>query len=484
MNYKVIFSSLGYVIFLIGIFMLCPLAVDLYYGVGIKEFVIPVLISVITGSFLILFFKNRSNKEEFYDKEAIIIVVMSWIFAAIFGSIPYLFSSVSPLDALFETMSGFTTTGSTILLNIESYSQGLLFWRNMTQWLGGMGIIVLFFAVLPGISASSLHLIRKEASFMTIEKIRPRIRDTARIFCGIYMLFTILETVLLFFCNLSFYDAICTTFTTVSTGGFHPRAEGIAYYNSPIVEIIVMVFMFLSSMNFALHYRALNGRIKDAIKDEEFRFYLSAVLISIGIITVDLALRINSGDFLTSIRYASFNVISIVTATGFSTIDFSSTAFWTESSMFILLILMLLGGCAGSTSGGIKAGRVYLVFKFISREFRHIIHPNAVIPIKYNGRVVSEDMIHNTFSFVLLYLFLFVLISLLLMMMGYDPATSLSAVATTMENCGPGLGSIGPFENFAFFNPIAKLLLIFSMLVGRLELFIVLILFIPMFWKR
>lgn len=484
MNHRVIFSSLGYVIFLIGLFMLCPLCVNVYYGESIKEFVVPILISIITGLFLILFFKNRRNKEEFYDKEAIIIVVMSWVFAVIFGSLPYLFSSIAPIDALFETMSGFTTTGSTILLEIESYTHGLLLWRNMTQWIGGMGIIVLFFAVLPGIPASSLHIIRKEASFMTIEKIRPRIRDTTRIFCGIYMMFTIVETVLLLLCNLPLYDAICTTFTTVSTGGFHPRSESIAYYNSPIVEIIVMVFMLLSSLNFALHYRALNGRIKDVIKDEEFRFYLSAVLISIGIVTVDLALRINNGDFLTSLRYASFNVISIVTATGFSTIDFSSTAFWTQQSMFLLLLLMLLGGCAGSTSGGIKAGRVYLVFKFIANEFRRIIHPNAVIPLKYNGHAVSSDTIHKLFSFVMLYLILFMFISFILMIMGYDPATSLSAVATTMENCGPGLGSIGPFENFAFFNPFAKLLLIFSMLVGRLELFIVLILFTPMFWKR
>lgn len=484
MNYKVIFSDLGYVIFMIGLFMLCPLLVSVYYKEDIKYFVIPILISIITGSFLILFFKNRQNKESFYDKEAIIIVVIGWLSASIFGSMPYLFASVSPLDALFEAMSGFTTTGSTILLDIESYSRGLLFWRSMTQWLGGMGIIVFFFTVLPRISPSSLHLIKKEASFMTIEKIRPRIRDTARIFCGIYMLFTVIETILLLFCGLPLYDALCTTFTTASTGGFHPRAESIAYYNNLTVEIIVMVFMFLSSINFALHYRALNGRIKDFIKDEEFRFYLSVVLLSIGITTINLALKINNGDFLVSLRYVSFNVISIVTATGFSTVDFSSTTFWTHSSMFILLILMLLGGCTGSTSGGIKAGRVYLTFKFIAREFKHILHPNAVIPLKYNGRVISDGIINKIFSFVLLYLLLFVSISFILMLMGYDPATSLSAVATTMENCGPGLGRIGPFENFAFFNPIAKLLLIFSMLAGRLELFIVLVLFMPAFWKR
>jgi len=464
--------------------MLCPLSVNLYYGKGIKEFVIPILISVTVGLFLILFFKNRQDKKEFYDREAIIIVVMGWLFAAIFGSMPYLFASLTPVDALFEAMSGFTTTGSTILIDIESYSQGLLFWRSMTQWLGGMGIIVLFFAVLPRMSVGNLHLIRKEASFLTIEKIRPRIRDTTRIFCGIYLLFTVVETLLLLFCDLPFYDAVCTSFTTISTGGFHPRAESIAYYNSLIVEVIVMAFMFLSSINFALHYRALNGRIKDFIKDEEFQFYLIIVLTAIGMITIDLALKINNGDFLTSLRYASFGVISTVTATGFATIDFSSMALWTQPSMFLLLILMLFGGCAGSTSGGIKEARIYLVLKFIVREFRYIVHPKAVIPLKYNGKVVPDDAIRKIFGFILLYLFLFVIMSFILMLMGYDPTTSLTAVATTMENYGPGLGRIGPFENFAFFHPFAKLLLIFSMLVGRLELFIVLVLFMPLFWKR
>ncbi|VUT26421.1 MAG: potassium transporter [Candidatus Methanolliviera sp. GoM_asphalt] len=483
MNHRAIISTLGYIVFSIGIMMFFPLLVDIYYKEAIFEFLYPIAISIIIGSILILCFRTKKDERSIFEREAFLIVALGWLLAAIFGSLPYLFSSLPPIDSFFESMSGFTTTGSTILVDIEAYSRGLLFWRSMTQWLGGMGIIVLFLAVLPTISDRGSRLFKAETSFLTAERIRPKIRDTMRIFCLIYLLFSVIEVILLLLCRVPLYEAICTAFSTLSTGGFHPRADSIAYYQSPIVEFIVIIFMLIGSINFSLHFMALKGKIKNVLRNEELRFYLIILLVSIGIVTIDLALRIH-GNFLISFRYAVFQVVSTITSTGFATIDFSSSTFWTPSSALILFILMFLGGCRGSTSGGIKEARIHVVIKCIRREFRRLLHPEAVMPIKYNGKIVSEDALHSIFAFVLLYFTVFAVAGSVLIFMGYDPITSLSSVATAMENFGPGLALVGPFNNYAFFNPFAKILLTFCMWVGRLEIFTVLIIFLPEFWRR
>jgi len=483
MNHRAIISTLGYIVFSIGIMMLFPLLVDIYYKEAIPEFLYPIAISIVIGSILILCFRTKKDERTIFEREALLIVALGWLLAAIFGSLPYLFSSLPPIDSFFESMSGFTTTGSTILVDIEAHSHGLLFWRSMTQWLGGMGIIVLFLAVFPTISAGGSRLFKAEAPVLTVDRIRPKMMKTARILWLIYILFSIIEVILLFLCKVSLYDAICTTFSTMSTGGFHPRAESISFYKNPLVEFIVIVFMFLAGTNFSLHYRALKGDIKGFGRNKEFRLYLILILVSIGIITADLTLRIG-GDILESLRFASFQVVSITTTTGFSTVNFASNTFWTVSSRLILFILMFVGGCMGSTAGGIKNARIYILLRSIRNEFRRILHPEAVMPVKYGKKVVPDEMLHSIFSFVILYIILFATVASIFFFMGYDPVTSLSSVAATIGNVGPGFARIGPFNNYAFFNPFAKLLLTFCMWIGRLEIFTVLIIFLPAFWRR
>jgi trk system potassium uptake protein len=409
-----------------------------------------------------------------------LIVAAGWMLAAVFGGIPFVMAGISPVDALFESMSGFTTTGSSILPDIEIYSKSILFWRSMTMWLGGMGIIVLVMAILPRIAVAGRQMFQSEAPGPMKDKLKPRLKDTAQILWWVYIIFTVLEIGLLYFAGMTLYDATVHTFPTLSTGGFSTKNQSIAAYDSLNIELIILIFMFIGGSNFNLFYRTIRVNWKSIIKDREFQMYTFFILFSTLIITFELW---NWGETLTrSLRFASFQVVSIITTTGFASTDF---ALWPESTKFILLLLMFVGGSAGSTGGAIKVVRMVLLIKYGAREIYKSIHPKMVKPIRLGDTVIPEDVMQGIFAFFVLYLLVFVGSSLVLSMLGLDFMSSISASATTLGNVGPGLSTlVGPMANFGSIHVIGKLVLIFNMWVGRLEVMTVLVLFVPSFWKK
>ena len=480
MNYRVVLNVLGTVIKFLGISLLAPLLVALYYheSDSVRIFAISSVVIFFTG--LLLEYINRSSFDELSQRESIVIVASGWLMAAIFGGIPFMMAGLSPIDAVFETMSGFTTTGSSILPDIEIYSKSIIFWRSMTQWLGGMGIIVLVMAILPRIAVAGRQMFRSEAPGPMKDKLKPRLKDTAQILWWVYIFFTVLEIVLLYFAGMTLYDSTVHTFPTLATGGFSSKNLSIAAYDNVRVELIILIFMFIGGANFNLFYRTIRVDWKALIKDREFQTYTFIILFSTLVIVFELW---NWGETLTrSLRFASFQVVSIITTTGFASTDFN---LWPESTKFILLLLMFVGGSAGSTGGAIKVVRIVLLMKYGAREIYKSIHPKMVKPIRLGDTVIPEDVMQGVFAFFVLYLLVFVGSSLVLSMLGLDFMSSISASATTLGNVGPGLSSlVGPMANFGSLHVIGKLVLIFNMWVGRLEIMTVLVLFVPSFWKK
>jgi trk system potassium uptake protein TrkH len=480
MNYRVVLNVLGTVIKFLGISLLAPLLAALYYheSDSIRIFAISSVVIFFTG--LLLEYINRSSFDELSQRESIVIVASGWLMAAIFGGIPFMMAGLSTIDAVFETMSGFTTTGSSILPEIEIYSKSILFWRSMTQWLGGMGIIVLVMAILPRIAVAGRQMFRSEAPGPMKDKLKPRLKDTAQILWWVYIFFTVLEIVLLYFAGMTLYDSTVHTFPTLATGGFSSKNLSIAAYDNVRVELIILIFMFIGGANFNLFYRTIRVDWKALIKDREFQTYTFIILISTLVIVLELW---NWGETLTrSLRFASFQVVSIITTTGFASADFS---LWPESTKFILLLLMFVGGSAGSTGGAIKVVRIVLLMKYGAREIYKSIHPRMVKSIRLGDIVIPEDVMQGVFAFFVLYLLVFVGSSLVLSMIGLDFMSSISASATTLGNVGPGLSTlVGPMSNFGSLHVIGKLVLIFNMWVGRLEVMTVLVLFVPSFWKK
>ncbi len=480
MNYRVVLSVLGTVIKLLGISMLVPLFVALYYNEmdSIRIFAVSSVLSFLTG---FLFEKAfRTEFEELSIRESIVIVALGWLLAAVFGGIPFVLAGLSPIDALFETMSGFTTTGSSILPDIEIYSKSVLFWRSMTMWLGGMGIIVLVMAILPRIAVAGRQMFRSEAPGPIKDKLKPRLKDTAQILWWVYIIFTVLEIGLLYYAGMTLYDATVHTFPTLSTGGFSSKNLSIAAYDNIRVELVILIFMFIGGANFNLFYRTIRVNWKSLIKDREFQTYTFIILISTLVIALELW---NWGETLAqSLRHASFQVVSIMTTTGFASTDFSQ---WPESTKFILLLLMFVGGSAGSTGGALKVVRVILLMKYGAREIYKSIHPKMVRPIRLGDTVIPEEVMQAIFAFFILYLLVFLGSSLILSMLGLDFMTSISASATTLGNVGPGLSTlVGPMANFGSIHFLGKLVLILNMWIGRLEVMTVLVLFVPSFWKK
>lgn len=480
MNYRVILNVLGTVIKFLGISLLAPFLVALYYheSDSVRIFAISSVVIFFIG--LLLEYINRSSFDELSQRESIVIVALGWLMAAIFGGIPFMMAGLSPIDAVFETMSGFTTTGSSILPDIEIYSKSILFWRSMTQWLGGMGIIVLVMAILPRIAVAGRQMFRSEAPGPMKDKLKPRLKDTAQILWWVYIFFTILEIVLLYFAGMTLYDSTVHTFPTLATGGFSTKNLSIAAYDNVSVELIILIFMFIGGANFNLFYRTIRVDWKALIKDREFQTYTFIILFSTLVIVFELW---NWGETLTrSLRFASFQVVSIITTTGFASTDFS---LWPESTKFILLLLMFVGGSAGSTGGAIKVVRIVLLMKYGAREIYKSIHPKMVKPIRLGDTVIPEDVMQGVFAFFVLYLLVFVGSSLVLSMLGLDFMSSISASATTLGNIGPGLSTlVGPMANFGSLHIIGKIVLIFNMWVGRLEVMTVLVLFVPSFWRK
>ncbi|MEC8616431.1 MAG: TrkH family potassium uptake protein [Bacteroidota bacterium] len=442
------------------------------------------LCSLITTSFgfLLRFLTKDEKNAEIKKRDGYLIVVGGWLCMTFFGTLPYLLSDSIPsfTDAFFETMSGFTTTGSTILDKIETLPKSILFWRSMTQWIGGMGIIVLTIAILPLLGIGGMELFVAEAPGPTKDKIHPRIKETAKRLWIIYFSLTALETVILMLLGLSFFDAINHSLTTTSTGGFSTKQESIAAFQNPFVEAVIVIFMFLAGTNFTMIYFGLKMKFRKIINNDEFKWYLSAVLILILLLSSYRTLT-SSSDFMHSFREISFQVVSIITTTGYATADYT---LWGSFLTFIFFLFLFSGASAGSTSGGIKIVRIILLIKNGLLEFKRRLHPKAVIPVMLNKQVISSTITYNLLAFIFLYLFVFTLGSIFLSLLGVDMLTSISAVASAVGNVGPGIADVGPSFSFSQLPSSAKWILSLLMLMGRLELFTVCVLFTPYFWKR
>lgn len=432
--------------------------------------------------FLIWFFTKNADKTDIGKREGYLIVTSGWIVMSLFGSIPFVLhgSITSYVDAFFEVMSGFTTTGASILNDIEALPHGLLFWRSITQWIGGMGIIVLSLAILPLLGIGGMQLYAAEVPGITKDKFHPRVKETAKRLWGIYLILTALETLLLLIAGMNLFDAINHSFTTLATGGFSTKNSSTAYYSSPAIQYIFIVFMFLAGTNFTLHYFALHRDFNFLKTNDEFKAYSLFILISSVVIMIIHHPHLNL-SLEEKFRQSLFHVVSLVTTTGYVSSDYEN---WAIFSRIIFFVLLFIGGCAGSTGGSIKIVRHYLLFKNGFLELKRLVHPRAVIPVRVNGKAVLPEIISNVQAFFILYILIFVLSSIILSMAGLDFLTAIGASATCLGNVGPGIGTVGPVSNFSHLPDLTKLLLSFLMLVGRLELFTVLVIFSPSFWKK
>jgi trk system potassium uptake protein TrkH len=450
----------------------------IYYSENdINAFLLSIAIAIAAG---LLLRTKAYLKKELNLREGFLIVTLGWILSGIIGALPFVFCGAvnSFIDGYFEAISGFTTTGATIIENIEALPHGILFWRSFTHWLGGMGIIVLFLAILPGVGAGGFQMFRAEVPGPSVTKLSSRIAFTAKTLWHIYLGLTVIQTILLMFAGFNLFDSLTHTFGTVATGGFSTRGLSVGAFNNPAAETIILIFMMLSGINFSLYYFFLRKQWEKVYYDEELRFYIGLIIIT------TLFIAWNIKDFIPSkielLRTSAFQVISIVTTTGYATANFDS---WPAFSKILLLILMFFGGCAGSTGGGMKQIRMLILSKYCGRELVHTLHPKAVIPIKMGGKSVPDEVIRNILGFSLIYIALFVLGTLFMALLGQDMISAVSSVASSLGNIGPGLGSLGPESTFNSIPQIGKLVLSFLMLMGRLELFTVMLCFSPSFWK-
>lgn len=424
-----------------------------------------------------------SRAREIRAREGFAVVSLGWLCVGLLGGLPAWLSGQIPsfTDAAFESLSGFTTTGASILADIESRSHGVLLWRALTHWLGGMGIVLLALAILPLLGVGGMQLFRAEVPGPLADRITPRISQTAKLLWSVYVLLTAAQTVALLLAGLSFFDAVCHAFATMATGGFSTRNASVAAYDSPAVHWIIIVFMFLAGTNFTLHYLALRGRVRSYLRDDEFRFYVKVILVATALIALPL---LAAGFYPTAeatIRHVLFQTVSIITTTGFVTADY---LLWPPVAHAVLLVLMAVGGCAGSTGGGIKVVRLLLLLKAAKLELQKLLHPRAVATLWFNERAVTPQLATNVLGFLLFFMLVYVAGIVILTLGGRDLVTAVGATAATLGNIGPGLGSVGPVENYAHFAVWEKWLLMFFMLAGRLELYTVLVLFLPEAWRR
>ena len=481
MNVRAVLAVLGFILVIVGILMGAALPFSYWFG-GEDALAIIVSLAITLAAGSTLWFIGREQRHDVGKREGFAIVAFGWVVASLFGCLPFIFSGVIPsfTDAFFETMSGFTTTGATILPNIEAVPSGVLFWRSLTQWIGGMGIILLSVAILPLLGVGGMQLFNAEVPGLTVEKLTPRISQTARILWMVYALFTALEAGLLMIGGMSLFDALCHSFTTLSTGGFSTKNASIAHFQSPFIQYVIIIFMFLAATNFTLHYRALKGDVKRYFHNDEFVFYILLVLGVVLVVSIGIA-----SDYLPGVeekfRSVLFQVVSITTTTGFITADYQ---LWAPAVQLIFLLMMFHGGSAGSTAGGIKLARILLMVKNGFNEIKRLVHPKAVIPVRFNGRAVEQEIITEVLAFFGLFISLFVFMTIVMAALGMDIKSAAGAVAATLGNIGPGFGSVGPVDTYAHVPVLGKWVLSFCMLTGRLELFTILVLFSPVFWKR
>jgi trk system potassium uptake protein TrkH len=495
LNTKIIFRFLGITAILNGFFMFIAYPFSVFHKEDAKWGILNAgIVTVITG--LLLYFLNKPKSTNIKKKDGYLIVTLGWLILSVTGMLPYLFSGTIPsvADAFFETISGYSTTGSSILTDIESMPKGILFWRSATHWIGGMGIIVLTIAILPLLGIGGMQLFMAEAPGPSADKLHPRITDTAKRLYLIYISLTFAQFFLLKIAGMTWFDAINHAMATMSTGGFSTKNSSVAFYNNlPLVQYIIIFFMFVAGTNFVITYFALKGKVRKIFESEEFKYYFFGIVGVSGLIAIliiffqdpNLQTTIQHpmiyGEVESAIRHSLFMVISVVTTTGFVSADFTM---WNFFATGIFFALFFTGGSAGSTSGGIKIVRHIVMLKNSFLEFKKALHPNAIIPVRLDGKSIPPTIVFNILSFFIIYMLIFILASVILTLLGLDFMSALGAAASSLGNIGPAIGSVSPVDSYAHLSDAAKWFCSFLMLIGRLELFTVLILFTPFFWRK
>ena len=481
LNSRTIIRIFGFLLLIEGLFMWLSIPVALIFGEGDSlHFLLAGAVTAASGAAAILV--TRKSALEINRRDGYVVVTGGWILFSLFGTLPFILTgSIEGFtDAFFETMSGFTTTGASILNNIEELSHGVLFWRSLTQWLGGMGIILLSLIILPFLGIGGMQLFSAEVPGPTPDKLHPHVKDTAKRLWLIYMVFTISETLLLWAGEMGLFDAVCHSLTTMATGGYSTKQASIEYWDSPYIHYVITFFMFLAGTNFTLSYFGMHGQFRKIWANEEFRWYVGFTGVFVLLIAGGLFFTTGQG-LEVSFRNSLFQVVSILTTTGYATVDYLKWAPWLG---ILILIVMFFGGSAGSTGGGPKIMRMVILLKNSTQELKRMIHPNAVIPVRLNNSAVEERVVTNVLAFLAFYAVIVVISIAVMSILGCDLDTSIGSVAASLGNIGPGIGEVGPAQNYHGIHCAGKWYLSFLMLVGRLELFTVLVLFSPFFWRR
>lgn len=477
MNFRLVSYVLGLLLGILGLFQLLPVVTALWY----RESSLPYLFSatLVFGVGLLLVRNGRTRDWRIRPRDAFLIVGGGWVLCSIFGALPYVITgTLGPIDAFFESVAGFTTTGSTVLSGLDQRPHSLLLWRSFTQWIGGMGIILFTIALLPLLGIGGMQLFKAEVPGPVAEKVRPRLVDTARHLWFIYVGLTVAEWGLLLLAGMEPFDALCHALTTLPTGGFSTHDLSVGGFGSATVEWIITFFMLISGINFFHHYRLLSGQVRGVWGDGELRLFLGVTLGAVGVVTISL-LRADHA-FADALRLSAFQVVSVVTTTGYVSANFE---LWSSLTHFVFIVLMILGGMSGSTGGGIKSLRALLAIRALRSSFGRLLHPRAVLVVKYGGKAVDSDVLAGIWAFFSAYFLLAAAAAAVLTMVGYDLVTAFSAALTALGNVGPGLGEVGAYDNFAHMPALAKLVLCFCMLAGRLEVFTLLVLISPRFWR-
>ncbi len=478
MNYKFVFKRLGYVLLTEAFLLIFPTLIALYKNENILPFIYTILLIIVFGGLLSLI---KVKKDSFYAKEGILITTLSWIALSIFGALPFVFDGAIPsfVDAFFETVSGFTTTGSTIISNVEVLPKGILFWRSFTHWIGGMGILVFVIALLPMSNDNSMHVAKAEMPGPFVSKLSPKLSVTAKWLYGIYLSLTVLEIILLMIGGMPLFDSVVHAFATAGTGGFSIKNSSIAFYNSKYIEYIISIFMILFGINFNVFFLILMRKFKQAITNEELRTYFIIIIVSVILIMINISSLYSNIE--EAFRLSFFQVSSIITTTGFSTADFN---LWPMFSKIILFVLMFFGACGGSTGGGLKISRVIIMFKKLMKDLILTVHPKSIKKVKLENKTLDDDTISGVGFYFVLYCFIIVVACLIVSLDNFDFETTITSVVTCISNVGPGFSVIGPMGNFAAFSDLSKIVLSLAMLFGRLELYPILLLFSPMVYLK
>lgn len=479
MNGKMIRHIVGKMLGVEALLLLLPALVGvIYQEESAKWFVVT---AAILGIIYLLLGRKKPKNSRFYGKDGMVVVSSAWVLWSLFGALPFTLSGCIPyyLDAFFEIVSGFTTAGSTILTDVEALPQCMLFWRSFSHWIGGMGVLVFVMVITSLDKKSAMYLMKAEVPGPEKDKLVPKMTSTARILYGMYFIFTVVEVILLLFGGMNLFDSLIHSFGSAGTGGFSNYNDSVGHFNSVYIETVITTFVVLFGVNFNLYFLAVLGDVKSVVKNEELRAYLLIIAIATGAITLNICNQY--GSVWKAFRYAIFQVTTIITTTGYSTADYVT---WPMFSQFILMLLMIIGGCASSTSGGIKVSRFLMILKSIKREIKQMVHPKSVSIIRVNGKKISTDVLRNLYIYLLAYAGIFAVSMLIVSLDNFDFGTTFGAVLTTLNDVGPGIGMVGPAGNFAAFSPLSKLVLCIDMLAGRLEIFPFLMLFTALKWKK